>query len=186
MAIRRSRAFRRNPIIMPCAIDVVQGWISQSGREVIVFLGNVMALFLVLETYCAYFLKKSILWCILFIILLEKSIIDGVSMQIKKTECPSCGAPVEFKPGEQTTFCAYCNCPVHLESNRYEIVYRDEARLQELRYKEAERQARSEKEEFEREKNELYSALSILTSDEAGQTLKSVGKLAMKFLKELR
>lgn len=104
-------------------------------------------------------------------------------MILKKMECPSCGADIIVKPNVEFAICDYCGSQVVVETNAKTIVYRDEAKLRELELQEQERRRREEQRQAEAQRDTVLKTLSILTSDEAGTALKSVGKLAMRFLK---
>ena len=104
-------------------------------------------------------------------------------MKLKRMECPGCGASVDIREGFKYGICAYCGTKVFLETNSYEFVFRDEAKLRELELQEESRKRHEEKQQIEKQRNDLINTLSILTSDDAGNALKSVGKLAMRFLK---
>ncbi len=105
-------------------------------------------------------------------------------MRIKIMECPGCGAEIEVLPDSRFGVCAYCGRKVMIETNTYEYVIRDEARILELRQQEEARRRIESQQQQDKQKEMAADALSILTSDEAGAALKSVGKLALRFLKK--
>ena len=106
-------------------------------------------------------------------------------MQIKKMECPGCGADLRVNPESNYCICEYCGTQVAVNNeNRREFVYRDVAKLKEMELREAQRKRDEEAAIINKQKDDLVSALSILTSDEGANALKSVGKLALKFLKK--
>ena len=111
-------------------------------------------------------------------------------MALKMMVCPACGANIDIRPDAKAGRCEYCGTSVMIESNTHEFVFRDEARLRELELQEQQRQrqeAQWQRQEIqrqqERQREDVMKTLSILTSDEAGDTLKSVGRLALRFLK---
>ena len=105
-------------------------------------------------------------------------------MNLKNLECPGCGASIE-NTGEGTYFCPYCGRKILLhDENRKVIVYRDEAKMRELELQEKARVRQEQQNADAKQKEDLYKTLSILTSDEAGSALKSLGKMAMRFLKD--
>ena len=105
-------------------------------------------------------------------------------MELKNLECPSCGASLE-NASEGTYYCPYCGRKILLHNkNRKEIVYRDEAKMRELELREQARVHQEQQQTAARQREDIYKTLSILTSDEAGTALKSIGKLAMRFFKD--
>ena len=109
----------------------------------------------------------------------------GSDMQIKKMECPGCGADLRIDSDASYCICEYCGTQIAVHNeNRREFVYRDVARLKELELREEQRKRDEEAAIINKQKDDLANALSILTSDEGASALKSVGKLALKFLKK--
>ena len=104
-------------------------------------------------------------------------------MKLNRMECPGCGADLHPVEGDDFAVCEYCGTRVSVETNTRRVVYRDEARLYELKLREQERQRRDEQQRLDAEKEAALKTLSILTSDDATTALKSVGKLALRFLK---
>ena len=105
-------------------------------------------------------------------------------MKIKKMECPGCGADIRPDPDASYCICEYCGTQIAVHNeNRREFIYRDVARIKELELREEQRKRDEEAAIINKQKDDLANALSILTSDEGASALKSVGKLALKFLK---
>ena len=108
-------------------------------------------------------------------------------MQLKKLECPGCGADIRLDPEANYCICEYCGTQIAVHNeNRREFVYRDIARIKELEMREEQRKRDEEAAIINKQKDDLATALSILTSDEGASALKSVGKLALIFLKSAR
>ena len=105
-------------------------------------------------------------------------------MQLKKMECPGCGAEIRLSSGNDYCICEYCGTQIAVHNeNRREYVYRDVAKLRELELREEQRKRDEEVAIINRQKDELVGALSLLTADEGSAALKSIGKLALKFIK---
>ena len=61
-------------------------------------------------------------------------------MQLRKMECPGCGAEIRLSSGNDYCICEYCGTQIAVHNeNRREYVYRDVAKLRELELREEQR-----------------------------------------------
>ena len=105
-------------------------------------------------------------------------------MKIIKLECPGCGAIFNSNSDNDQCICEYCGTKILLHNeDKKEFVFRDVAKLRELELREEQRKRDEEAAAFNKQKDDIANALSILTSDEGTNALRSVGKLALKLLK---
>jgi len=96
-------------------------------------------------------------------------------------DCPGCGAEIEVSSDSRYGVCAYCGRKVMLDTNTYEFVIRDEARLLELKQQEEARHRAELQQQQDKQKEMAADALSILTSDEAGAAKKASENLLCDF-----
>ena len=74
-------------------------------------------------------------------------------MELRKMECPGCGANIDIKPGISTYYCEYCGTKLSLHNENYrEVVFKDIARIKELELQEESRKRQEEKEQAASEK----------------------------------
>ncbi len=62
-------------------------------------------------------------------------------MKLTTLKCPNCSGNIQLDHASDTCFCPYCGAQISIddETIRVEITYKDEAKIRELEYEEAER-----------------------------------------------
>ena len=83
-------------------------------------------------------------------------------MKLTTLKCPNCSGNIHLDTMADTCFCPYCGAQIHIddEIQRVEVSYRDEAKIRELEYEEAER--KRFREDFERRSKERTTAAHIM------------------------
>ena len=83
-------------------------------------------------------------------------------MKLTTLKCPNCSGNIHLDTMADTCFCPYCGAQIHIddEIQRVEVSYRDEAKIRELEYEEAER--KRFRDDFERRSKERTAAAHLM------------------------